>query len=216
MSVPSERFSSRIASHYDFSEAFKLFGNVSFARNYSTAAYAPLTAFGYDAVPADSPYITPQMVAAAGGTVPDGGINFARRVLEVGTPETQYRRKTIQAVAGAEGDFRLFAHPWNYTAYYTYGRSEQQVRDFNATSYTRWYQGLDSTTDAAGNPICRSTLTTPNDGCVPINPFVRLTQPMINYIQYTSNWAKSVMTQQVVSGYISGDCSTCPAVRCRR
>lgn len=204
LSVPSERFSSRIASHYDFSEAFKLFGNVSFARNYSTAAYAPLTAFGYDAVPADSPYITPQIVAAAGGTVPDGGINFARRVLEVGTPETQYRRKTIQAVAGAEGDFRLFAHPWNYTAYYTYGRSEQQVRDFNATSYTRWYQGLDSTTDAAGNPICRSTLTAPNDGCVPINPFVRLTQPMINYIQYTSNWAKSVMTQQVVSGYISG------------
>ncbi|WP_438907599.1 hypothetical protein, partial [Bacillus licheniformis] len=76
--------------------------------------------------------------------------------------------------------------------------------DFNATSYARWYQGLDSTTDARGNPICRSTLTSPGNGCVPINPFVTLTQPMINYIQYTSSWAKSVMTQQVASGYISG------------
>lgn len=204
LSVPSERFSTRLASHYDFSEAFKLFGNVSFARNFSTAAYAPLTAFGYDAVPADSPYITSQMITAAGGTVPSGGINFARRVLEVGTPETQYRRKMLQAVAGAEGDFRLLAHNWNYTAYYSYGRSEQQVRDFNSTSYARWYQGLESTTDARGNPICRSTLTSPNDGCVPINPFVTLTQSMINYIQYTSSWAKSVMTQQVASGYVSG------------
>ncbi|MDQ1156381.1 iron complex outermembrane receptor protein [Sphingomonas sp. SORGH_AS 950] len=204
LSVPSERFSTRVASHYDFSEAFKLFGNVSFSRNYSTAAYSPLTGFGYDAVPADSPYITAQMVAAAGGSVPTGGVNFARRVMEVGTPETQYRRKTIQAVAGAEGDFRLLAHSWNYTAYYSYGRSEQQVRDFNATSYARWYLGLDSTTDARGNAICRSTLTSPNDGCVPINPFVTLTQPMINYIQYTSSWAKSAMTQQVASGYISG------------
>lgn len=204
LAVPFERFSSRISSHYDFSSAFRLFGNASFARNTANAAYAPLTGFGYDAVPSDSPFITAQMRAAAGGTVPAGGINFARRVMEVGTPETQYRRKTFQGIIGAEGDFRLLAHPWNYVAYYSYGRSEQQVRDFNATSYPRWYQGLDSTTDAKGNAVCRSTLDEPGNGCVAINPFVRLTPAMINYIQYTSSWAKSEMTQQVASAYISG------------
>lgn len=204
LSVPSERVSTRVAAHYDVSSAFKLFGNASFSRNFSTAAYAPLTGFGTDAVPADSPYITPAMVAALGGTIPAGGINFARRVMEVGTPQTQYRRKTIQAVLGAEGDFRLFGKAWNYSAYYSYGRSEQQTRDVDATAYDRWYLGLDSTAGPDGKPICRSTLTNPGDGCVPINPFVPLTQQMVNYIQYTSDWGKSVMTQQVASAYASG------------
>ncbi|MFK3888893.1 TonB-dependent receptor plug domain-containing protein [Sphingomonas sp. NPDC079357] len=204
LSVPSERFSSRISTHYDVSDAFRLFGNASFSRNTANAAYAPLTGFGYDVVPSDSPFITAQMRAAAGGTVPAGGINFARRVMEVGTPEAQYRRKTFQGVIGAEGDFRLLGHPWNYAAYYSYGRSEQQSRDFNTTSNPRWTLGLDSTTDANGNAVCRSTLDEPGNGCVAINPFVQLTPAMINYIRYTSSWAKSAMTQQVASAYISG------------
>jgi iron complex outermembrane recepter protein len=204
LSVPSERVSTRVAAQYEFSTAFKLFGNANFSRNTSTAAYSPLSGFGTDVVPADSPYITPAMVTALGGTIPDGGINFGRRVMEVGTPQTQYRRKTIQAVMGAEGDFSLFGKGWNYSAYYSYGRSEQQTRDVNSTAYDRWYLGLDSTTGPDGKPICRSTLTTPGDGCVPINPLVPLTQQMVNYIQYTSDWGKSVMTQQVASAYASG------------
>ncbi|SFG35674.1 TonB-dependent Receptor Plug Domain [Novosphingobium sp. CF614] len=204
LSVPSERFSTRVSSHYDFSDAFRLFGNVSFSRNTSTAAYDSLTGFGYDAVPADSPFITSEILAAAGGVIPEGGINFARRVTEVGRPETQYRRKTLQAVAGAEGDFRLFGKAWNYSAYYSYGRSEEQVRDVNTTSYDRWYLGLDSTTDGNGNAVCRSTLSDPTNGCVAINPFMTLTPQMIDYIQYTSSWGKSVMTQQVASAYVSG------------
>lgn len=204
LSVPSQRFSTRVSGNYEVSSALKLFANASLSQNRSEGAYAPLTAFGSDAVPADSPFITSAILAANGGALPANGLYFARRVMEVGTPMTVYRRQTFQSAVGAEGDFRLLAHDWNYSTYYSYGVTQQDVRDVNATSYRRWYQGLDSTRGANGQAVCRSTLTNPNNGCVAINPLLPLTQRMIDYIQYSSSWARSTMKQQVVSGYVSG------------
>ncbi|MFC0684071.1 TonB-dependent receptor domain-containing protein [Novosphingobium clariflavum] len=204
LSVPSQRINTRASVSFEASDALKLFANATFAHNKSEAGYLQMTAFGTDVVPADSPYITDAIKAASGGTVPAGGVQFARRFMELPAPTTEYDRTLFQAVAGAEGDFTLFSKPWNYSTYYSYGKTTQKVRDVNSTAYDRWYNGLDSTTDANGNAICRSTLTDPGNGCVPINPLVTLTPEMIDYITYTSHWSKSTLTQQVLSGYVTG------------
>lgn len=204
LSVPSERFNSRVSAHYDFSPAFKLFANGTFAYNTAKSAYLQMTSFGSEQVPADSPFITPAILAANGGPLTNGGLYFARRFTELPRPVTEYRRRLFQATAGAEGDFRLFGKAWNYSAYYTYGETQQKIRDVNATAYGRWRLGLDSTTGPGGAAVCRSTLTDPNDGCVALNPLMPLTQKMIDYITYTSSWSTSKMTQQVASGYVSG------------
>ncbi len=204
LSVPSERFNTRASASFEVSDALKLFANATFAHNTSKAGFLQMTAFGTDVVPADSPFITDEMRAANGGAVPAGGVQFARRFMELPAPRTEYDRKLFQAVAGAEGDFTLFAQPWNYSTYYTYGKTTQRVRDVNSTAYDRWYMGIDSTTGANGEAVCRSTLDDPGNGCVAINPLVTLTPEIIDYITYTSHWSKSTLTQQVLSGYVSG------------
>jgi outer membrane receptor protein involved in Fe transport len=204
LSVPSERISTRASASYEISDALKLFAIGNFARTRSTSASLQMTSFGSDVVPADSPFITQQMIDAAGGAIPEGGLYFARRFMELPQPSTEYDRRLFQGTVGGEGDFTLFSHSWNYSAYYSYGRTEQRIRDVNATAYDRWYLGLDSTRGADGSAVCRSTLTDPGNGCVAMNPLVPLTQEMINYITYTSHWSKSTLTQQVASAYVSG------------
>jgi outer membrane receptor protein involved in Fe transport len=70
--------------------------------------------------------------------------------------------------AGVDG--KLGNGSWKYNGYLQYGASN---RDLDLTGYRidRWFKGIDTTLDTNGNPICRSTLTFPGDGCVPINPF---------------------------------------------
>ncbi|MBH0112094.1 TonB-dependent receptor [Novosphingobium sp. YJ-S2-02] len=204
LSVPSRRINTRASASFEVSDALNLFANATYADNASKAGYLQMTAFGTDVVPADSPFITDEIRAAAGGSVPAGGLQFARRFMELPAPRTEYDRTMFQAVAGAQGDFSLFSQPWNYSAYYSYGKTTQRVRDVNSTAYDRWYLGLDSTTDADGNAICRSTLDDPGNGCVAINPLVTLTPEMIDYVTYSTHASKSTLTQQVVSGYVSG------------
>lgn len=204
LSVPSQRITTRAAASFEVSDALKLYANGTFSHNKSRSGSLQMTAFGTDVVPADSPYITPEMIAANGGTIPANGVQFARRFMELPAPSTEYDRKLFQGVLGADGEFRFLAHPWSYSAYYSYGKTTQRIRDVNATAYDRWYLGLDTTTAPDGSAICRSTLSEPGNGCVPLNPLVPLTRPMIDYITYTSHWSKSTMTQQVLSGYLSG------------
>ena len=203
LQVPSRRLTLHGSGHYDVSDALKLSFSADFSHNKAQSAYAPYTSFGSDVVPGDSPFITDEMRAAAGGPLTDG-INFSRKYAQLGVGRTKFDRRTFQLTGGLDGDFRLFDHAWNYSAYYSYGKSIQRRQDFNNTANDRYAMAIDTTTGPDGQPICRSTLTDPDNGCVPINPFADLTQAGIDYIQYDSSPAKSVLTQQVASGYISG------------
>ena len=69
-------------------------------------------------------------------------------------------------------DFNLGA--WRYDAYYQYGRTDRTVNFGNGSivRLDRLYRAIDAVIDpASGNPVCRSTLTFPNDGCVPVDLF---------------------------------------------
>jgi outer membrane receptor protein involved in Fe transport len=203
LQVPTKRLSIHGSANYEVSDALKFFATGDFSRNKAQSDGAPLSSFGGDVVPGDSPFITQQMRDAAGSDLADG-INYARKFTQLGVPYTTYDRKMLELIGGVEGKFSLFAQPWNYSAYYSYGKSMQRRQDVNQTAYGRYQDGLDSTTGPDGQPICRSTLTSPGNGCVPINPFTDLTPDEINYLQYTSSPAHSTLTQQVASGYVSG------------
>lgn len=204
LSVPSDRFSSRATFNFDFSDSLRLFANVGYSQNSSRSAWRALSAFGSEAVPADSPFITDEMRAANGGAITDG-VYFARHFDdELGQGGSEYRRRLFQGVVGLEGDFSLGGRAWNYAAYYSYGRTRQRNRDIDTVAYDRYYLAVDSTTAADGSAICRSTLDDPGNGCVPLNPFKRLTAEEIGYLRYNSDWATTTMTQQVLSAYASG------------
>ena len=81
-------------------------------------------------------------------------------------------RETSRFVVGADGDFSLLGRDFGWDAYYQHGVTETQ-EELTPT----WNNAnLALATDAVVHPttgqiVCRSTLTSPTNGCVPLNRF---------------------------------------------
>jgi outer membrane receptor protein involved in Fe transport len=61
---------------------------------------------------------------------------------------------------------------WSLDGYYQYGRNLTRIRYNEVLRLDRVYRAIDTLLDEeTGQPICRSTLSFPDDGCVPLNPF---------------------------------------------
>lgn len=61
---------------------------------------------------------------------------------------------------------------WRWDLYYQYSDNEYDYRIFNNRREDRWRQAIDAVVDPVTNQIvCRSTLTSPGNGCVPANIF---------------------------------------------
>lgn len=213
LSVPSDRRSVRSTVNFDFSDAVRLFGNLTYSESDSRSIGRSFATYGSDVVPFSSPFITQEMIDANGGPFTQD-INFARNFdNDIGRMRTDYERDLLQVVVGLEGDFEFLSRPWNYSSYLSYGRSGERIRSTNAVSYNRFAEGLNSTVDANGNPVCDGTWVwngsaydwaAPTAGCVAINPFAQLTPGMIDWMTYDTDWSDTTMTQKVASAYASG------------
>jgi iron complex outermembrane recepter protein len=61
---------------------------------------------------------------------------------------------------------------WQLEGYYQYGRNHNRLRYSDTLRVDRVYRGIDSVIDpATGTIVCRSSLTHPGDGCVPVDIF---------------------------------------------
>jgi outer membrane receptor protein involved in Fe transport len=81
--------------------------------------------------------------------------------------------------------------------YYQYGLSESLYIAENYTRLDRMYRAFDTVVNpATGAIVCRSTLSFPNDGCVPANPFGpgTMSQESVDYILGTM-WRESEVEQ---------------------
>lgn len=216
MTIPSDRQSVRGTLNFDFSDAARFFTNLTYSQSQSHTRNRELAAYGSgyeESVPYYSPFITQEMIDANGGAFTEN-ISFARNFdQDFGLRTTDYERKLLQVVTGLEGDFELMSRPWSYSAYASYGRSQERVRAKNVAAIPRFYEGLNSTVDASGNPVCSGTWvwngteyvwTEPSAGCVAINPFAQLSQEMVDWLSYDTDWANTTMTQKVASAYASG------------
>lgn len=198
----------RSTVNFDFSEAARFFGNLTYSQSQSNSTGRALAAYGSglaESVPYYSPFITPEMIEANGGPF-TRNISFARHFdADLGRTSTDYERKLVQVVGGLEGDFTFMSRGWNYSTYLSYGRSSERIRSQNAASYDRLIEGLNSYVDGAGNPVCYNPsgeASTP--GCVAINPFARLSPEMVDWLSYDTDWSDTTMTQKVASAYASG------------
>ncbi len=81
---------------------------------------------------------------------------------------------TYRGAIGLKGDF---GGGWSWDTYYTYGRVDSDVVD-KRSRLKEWNDGVDAVVAPAGlagvapgTIICRTTLTKPGNGCIPINLF---------------------------------------------
>jgi iron complex outermembrane receptor protein len=124
-----------------------------------------------------------------------------------GWPEGRNDRAMIRGLAGLSGKIGN----WIWGASYQYGRTSIDNAGENNLIPSRILAGFDAVSKEGG-VVCRSTLTTPTNGCVPINPFGNrpLTSAQSAYMSGTS-LAKIRLTQHVVQANGQGDLFTLPA-----
>lgn len=135
------------------------------------------------------------------------GIDFRRRLVELGPNLTHNERETVRAWIGIEG---TLPGDWDWKLTYGYGTFEgEQIRG-NTLNLQRVQWALDSET-VGGVVQCRSAAARA-DGCVPLNIFGMgsVTPEMADYIR-ANGWYRPSNRLDTVEGYVSGTLFELPA-----
>lgn len=91
---------------------------------------------------------------------------------DMGTVTIDTRRKVMRNIVGLTGDFYAAGTSWAWDAYWQHGVSKGYESAYNSFMFPALGNALDSTIDPnTGVIVCRSTLASPGNGCVPFNPF---------------------------------------------
>lgn len=196
-------------AEYEFSPAFTLFADGNYAKADSSYSVRLYQRDGNIAISRQNAYLDPTTAArmtAAGQT------SFMLGKIHTDLPVAKVKssRELIRGVLGANGKL---GGSWSYDAYYQYGRTlfdTAAVNNVITANYNNAVdavdQGLIQNGIANGNIVCRSTLTSPTNGCVPFNVFGtgNISQAAQNYILGEATQS-TVIKQQVGAVNLRGE-----------
>lgn len=135
--------------------------------------------------------------------------NMGRLGRDIGMVTYDNSNRTVQIDAGLTGDF---GKTWSYEAYFSHGNNRNKADIYNQVIVTNLYRAADAVVNPATNQIaCSSTLTNPNDGCVPINLFGEGT-PSQAALDYVTGAALSIQTakQDLIGFSVRGEALELP------
>jgi outer membrane receptor protein involved in Fe transport len=232
LAVGTDRYSGTLIGHFDVSDAFKPFieatavqlkvhqeGQPSFFQG-NLADFFDGDPKSQSPVPdlrCSNAFLTPQNLATlqevglcANPATDTFGLN--RFNVDMGARKELDIRNTYRVVLGVKGDFN---EDWHYEVSFNYGHTHDtniEKNDLQITDQfgnpTGFGLAVDAVRDANGNIVCRSTLTDPGNGCVPIDLFGegQPSQAALNYVNRTSHLFASA-TQMDLLAFMSGDSS---------
>ncbi|MBP7336545.1 TonB-dependent receptor [Niveispirillum sp.] len=117
--------------------------------------------------------------------------------------------KTYRFLFGLDGD--LF-DDWTWDADYQYGLTTSDLEIKNNRVVTRWNQSVDAVVAPNGQIVCRSTLTNPGNGCVPVSYFgINPTDPAVSAWAYPDAWQTRRYWQHEVAANARGTVFELPA-----
>ncbi|MCP1468553.1 outer membrane receptor protein involved in Fe transport [Sphingobium sp. OAS761] len=208
-----------LLSHYDFSDAFKVFFEAKYVKNRTFTLAQPSFDF-YTYLTPDNPYLQDRFAGIADTSE---GALISRDNFDLGVRGERNDRETMRFVGGFEGDISDHA---KYELSYTFGQTKSKILLTDYRIGDRYFAAVDAVRDpATGQIVCRSDLDPtanidPNNydapattftpgagsGCRPLNLLgngVR-DQAALDWVNADIvNRAK--VQQHVVSGSISGD-----------
>jgi iron complex outermembrane recepter protein len=216
-----ERIGAFVRATFEVTPFFTVYASGSYNRQSGESAYLQPLNNGNLVIQRDNAYlpdsVRAQMVALNLTTLRIGTSNAG---LPVGGAANT--REVYRYVIGANGDFDAFGSNWKYDVYWQRGfsRSDELL-------YGTWLSSrIDLATDAvrapagnaagiaAGTIVCRSTLTNPNNGCIPMNRIGEFGQSQASIDYVLNNGAQPQrfqrLQQDVVSGSFSGNLFTLP------
>jgi iron complex outermembrane recepter protein len=130
-------------------------------------------------------------------------IRMGRYNPEQGRNENSTENSYYRVNAGLTGSLSE-VWKWEVAGSYTYAKSLTLGR--NNRNQANWALALDSVIGPNGQPMCRSTLTNPNNGCVPANVFGigTLSSAVLDYVIGTSR-QDSRSQSGIVNANLSGE-----------
>lgn len=216
---PSQtRHAFNMLTSYEFSPAFRVYGEGKYVESKAYSVGQPSFDFFTYLAP-DNAYLNDRF----GIDATANGALLSRDNFDFGIRGETVKRKTTRVVLGAEGEISENAR---YDVSYVYGRTSSRNRQTSNLIADRYYAALDAVRDpTSGEIVCRSTLDptsnidpnnfdapattfTPGAGsiCRPLNVLGNgvASQAALDFV-LADNLSRSRVTQEVFSGYVSGD-----------
>lgn len=208
--VPVEQGSVYGRASFDLTDAVTAFAEGSWGKTKSITPIANYFRTGNTLIQRDN-FFLPQSVrdamTAAGVTTVPLSISNSK----LGVLQSSVDRENIRGLGGIEGKF---GGNWKYSVSYQYGETKVKIRSPQNPRPARYATAVDAVADPRnpGQAICRSTLTNPGDGCIPINPFgsAPLSSSQLGYVLGNS-MQDLTYRQTVATANISGDLLDLPA-----
>ena len=188
---------------YDLSEDFTIFGEVAAAETFSeyrgrSAANSSVTRNEF-VIRADNAFLDPAMARTLARNNL-ASFNLGKISSEIGRILGVADQTVSAATLGF--DYQL-GEDSAISAYYAYSRAELAQRSENLVISDHILMAADAV-DSGGTIVCRSTLTDPDNGCVPWNPMGMnpLTDAQRGYIVGTA-WSQAETEQEVLEVSLS-------------
>lgn len=199
--TPITRYSGFGRLTWEVGSSFELFAELSYHKFNSEQDNIP-SSFQYT-LRSDNVFLP----AALRQTMIDNSVAsivVGKNNLDHGRVRTRFDTDTLQTAVGLSGEF---APGWKVDAYYAYGRNytENVGRNVRVTgAYNLAIDAIDDPrTPGIVDPICRSTITNPGNGCLPLNllGIVSPTDPALLYVNgiqhFTSNIRQNTIAATV-------------------
>jgi len=219
---------------YDITDSIRATIQVNYGRALSQNGSVPNTAFGNLRIPVDNAFLPANIRAQMqslgvqqiimGTTHLNNLVNYSPDeynwdVVEhtVGATTSPLSRRLFRTVFTLEGDIAdgWMGSNWNWDAYYQRGRTHMYQTTTNNNITQNLAAAIDSVVAPSGIPgivagsiVCRSTLTAPTNGCVPLNVFGEgvASNEAIRYVnaEYGQNFQDQKFKQDVFAIALNG------------
>jgi len=159
---------------YDITDNAEIYFEGSYNRGKSVFNAGPNLSTGIAYKP-DNAYLIQELGAAqlAGIT----GVTVATTAADLPYRGVNNERKVQRYVVGADGRFQAFGKDAHWDVYAQYGRADMREQLTNIMNTQNMLNATDAVFAPAGNAlgvaagtiVCRSSLTSPTNGCIPLN-----------------------------------------------
>ena len=111
--------------------------------------------------------------------------------------------QTYRGVVGGKG---ALVDGWTWDAYYQYGRNRYYLDTGpNNRIAANWTRAVDAVVGPTGQIVCRSTLSAPTNGCIPVDIFGSGAVSASNRYVFGNAWFQLITQEQVASFNVKGD-----------
>lgn len=185
---------------YKLADALEVYVQSSYNR--ATSRVRPIFQFNFGniTVQPDNAFIPASIAARVTAPFSLGTLNQ-----DLGPVVATTKRSAFRTVIGVKGSFDALGSAWTWDVYAQRGINRIYT-DALVTITSRYNEAIDAVRNANGAIVCRSTLTNPSNGCVPLNIFGTgvVSEAARNYVLGKS-FGRTKLTQDVLAATLNGE-----------